>query len=224
MQTEVKNDNLRKKFDHLAIELAIANTHLFFAQRMLKAQSGELSKPFLLSWDFWNYTINAHIQGSFMRLCRAYDTYKDKQNKGAEAEAFHLLRYVREIETYFLHSGELKDLHTADMQFLLQQSGAVTKRDEKVTVLRKWRNNVVAHSNEAFIINGPRNFFSKHQLDVEDLQYLIDKGFQIMERWAAYYGGKPPVQRLVEKANDEWSFVVELLSAGFDARKATIIR
>src|SRR6185312_6794989 len=166
----------RRKFEHLAIELAWANTHFLFYKRLSRVRKGEYQKEFCKSIDFWEHTISAHGKAALIGLCRVYDDHRDEQ-KRPERDPFHLLRFVEEVETIAPKSlNEMeKKSRTDDLQFLQKEKPKENKFPcQSVAKLRKWRNNVLAHSNRVLVQGGRDEFLKEYEFDEQgnEIQYL----------------------------------------------------
>lgn len=205
-----ETDELKIKFNFLADELGKANTHLFFYKELLDARNGKYQKEFIRSLDFWEYTITAHFEAAFLRLCRVYDEFRDKKAHMGR-DPFHLDRFVKEVKT--ISGGQLEKKkrkpHADDLSFL--------RRNRIVTKLRKWRHGVFVHRNHDLLLNKSNkrdDFLKKYPLNADEIQKLIDMGFSILERWADYYKSKCPLRRLVREERD-YLFVLESLRLRF---------
>jgi hypothetical protein len=98
----------RAKFEYLATQLGIANTHLHFFRQLSAAEQGPWKKEFYKSLDFWGYTISAHIQATVVHLCRVYDPSLDRRDKRNQPDerTFHLLRFLEEIDQSKLNASQ----------------------------------------------------------------------------------------------------------------------
>lgn len=199
--------NLVKKFQWVADDLAIANTSFYLYKKLVDARRQEFRMEIRISREFWRYTIRAHEQTTLACLCRVYDSRKVK-------DAFHLLRLVEEIDESMLSDAEKKQ-RQADLEFLQKKSS-----DAKVAKLRKWRNNLLSHSNENLILSGYPSFRKSNEFLFEEIQHLIDQGILIMERWAIQYGVGLPIKKLAQE-RDDYLFVLESLRLGLQQQKET---
>jgi hypothetical protein len=205
-----------RKFKWLADDLAIANTSFYFFKKLSDAQKREFRGELRKSQEFWGYTQRAHCIVSLIYLCRVFDTYRNKTRKAGDA--FHLLRLIEEIDKSKLSNSEKRQLQ-ADLNFLQKEDLKNNKfPNSKVAKLRKWRNNLLSHSNEDLILKGLNDFLVLNPLTRSEIQQLIDKGFSILERWAAYYKASLPIKRLAQERAD-YLIVLQLLRAGPRQRK-----
>ena len=191
--------NMRKSlktstFTYLANELGIANTHFHLYKCLIAAQQGDCRMAFLQSWDFWNYTINAHIRAVLLGLCQLYDCNKD---------AVQLNRFVETLlksSSVKLSSQEMK-MCKADLNFLASDPAAIK--------LRKWRNKIIAHRDQN-PVESRDVFVKQNNISIGEIEYLLATGFDIVERWAQHYSGRSPVQRISRDA-DDYRFVLDCL-------------
>jgi hypothetical protein len=196
----------RAKVEYLATQLGIANTHLYLFTHLRAAQEGQLRKEMYKSLDFWHYTLGAHIQAVIVHLCRLYD-YHGPHPRG---RALHLLLFVEETDESKLNTAELA-LRQSDLQFL-QRANPNTGAAPNLAVskLRAWRNNLVAHRDYDLSLGGIAEFLKQFPVDLLELQTLIDRGFEILDRWKDYYGFEGQIQRLAT-GKDDYTFVLNAL-------------
>jgi AbiU2 len=205
----------RAKVEYLATQLGIANTHLYIFRKLRDAQEGEFRRELHKALDFWHYTINAHIQAAIVHLCRVYDWQKDHP----WGRTLHLLRLLEEISHLKLTSAESKHLQ-ADLRFLQRPNLKVgTSPGPVVAKLRVWRNNLIAHRNYDLTILGIDDFLKQHPVDLQELQGLVDRGFEILDRWKRYHGHQSDLQRLAE-GKDDYAFVLHALRQSLQQARA----
>lgn len=205
----------RAKVEYLATQLGIANTHLYIFRKLRDAQAGELRRELHKSLDFWHYTINAHIQAAIVHLCRVYDQQADHPR----ARAIHLLRLLEEISHSKLTIAEKVQLQ-ADLKFLQRANRkAGTSPAPVVAKLRVWRNNLIAHRNYDLAILGIDDFLKQYPVDLEEIQGLIDRGFEILDRWKRYYEHQSDLQRLAG-GRDDYAFVLRALRQSLQQARA----
>src|SRR5208283_5237405 len=170
---QINKINLQPKFCSLILELKAAKLYFSFFQKLMEAKKG---KDLLDSYGFWNHTITSYALSTFVCLCRVYDDYKKRP------QAFHLSRFVKDIET--IRGGKFKEKTeraklNADLNFL--------NNDQKVKRLREWRNKVVCHREQDLLLGGKHNFFVEYGLDEREIHELIERGFLILQNWASIY-------------------------------------
>ena len=192
-----------RKCKSVADELAIANTSFYFYKKLFHAKKRGFRRELRKSPEFWGYTERAHLIVSLTYLCRVFDTYHNP--------AFHLLRLVEEIDEAKLSDSEKKQRRT-DLAFLQKE-----KPDSKVAKLRKWRNNLLSHSNEELLIKGLNDFLARFPLNRSEIQRLINAGFSIIERWAPHYKVRVPIKRLAQERAD-YLIVLQSLRVGLRQR------
>jgi hypothetical protein len=159
----------RTKLEHLATQLAVANTHLHFYEKLRPEQIGKMRHEFYKSKDFWGFTLGAHIQIAMLHLCRIYDGNK---------KAIHMFRFLKEIPVTRFSPSDKAQMQ-ADLAALNQASLSPSLKK-----LREWRNKLIAHSNYELSIEGPQDFLKQHSITLKEIHSLIDDGFSILERWA----------------------------------------
>jgi AbiU2 len=163
---------LRTRFNVLACQLGFANTHLHYFLRLEESRKN-CAPAFLESYDFWQFTKQAHLEIATFYLCRTYD-----KNPSGD----HLYRFLNEIPRGGL-SEEKKEVLQADLDFCHQKSKAPA-----IGRLRNWRDNFGAHFNYRLTAYDGRETLSTLKSkalktpSVAELQQLINKGFEILER------------------------------------------
>lgn len=215
---------MRVRFSWLAQQVAIANTHFHIGQHLVDAWRGPFKTELYESNIFWGYTVRAHWELALLCLCRVYDDYKDRRSR-PDKEAFHLLRLVQEIDEAKLSDAD-KQQRKMDIEFLQAQNNGKLP-DETVVKLRKWRNNLIAHTNAHLVEDGGDNFLKDNPFTRSEIQNLIDRAFSILKRWEDYYVERPPcypvettVRTLAADA-DDYVFVLESLQ--FRLRQSGVI-
>ena len=195
-----ETEELRLRFHILATQLGVANTHLHYALRLEEARKN-YDKSFLRAYDFWEYTKRAHLETATFYLCRTYDEHNC---------AIQLHRFLNEIPRASLNEVQKNILQT-DMVFCCEKS-----KVPAVEKLRHWRNHFAAHYNYQLTtfrgrrdLTGLKSKTSKTP-SLTELQQLIDRGFEILERWASFYKSSPAFQKLI-KDKDDYLFVLEAI-------------
>lgn len=196
---------LKRKFKWLADDLAIANTSFYFFKKISNAKKRGFQREFRKSKEFWGYTERAHCLASLIYLCRVFDTYGKP--------TFNLRRLVEEIDESKLSDSEKKQ-RRKDLNFLQKENrNPKTISVSKLAKLRKWRNELLSHSNEDLILKGLNNFLARNPLPRSEVQQLINTGFSIMERWASCYKVSLPIKRLAQERAD-YLIVLQSLRVG----------
>ncbi len=176
----------RRRFEVLATESAIANTHLHFFRGLWNARS-EYSRELSKAKDFWDYTFSAHIEMALLQLCRIYDTHQDGIN------LFTLLLRIKKIARRQLQNSALQKLDE-DLRTVQRKSP-----DPLVTKLRYWRNNIIAHYNCRIALTGRNDVWKENPWDnLDEIQMLIDRSFEMLDRYACTQDQQTIQKRLAE--------------------------
>jgi hypothetical protein len=167
----------------LAAELGRANTHLHFFRGLWNARS-EYSRELNVAKDFWDYTFSAHVGMALLQLCRIYDWHSDGIN---------LRTLFRKIDRRQLRGSALQQLDK-DIQIVQKES-----TDPLVTKLRYWRNKIIAHYNCRIALAGRNDVWKENPWDkLEEIQMLIDRGFEMLDRCACIHGQQTSYKKLAE--------------------------
>jgi ribosomal 50S subunit-associated protein YjgA (DUF615 family) len=176
-----------EEINTLAIEVARANTYFHFFKQ-LRENYHDLAK----AKDFWDYTLAAHMEMALLQLARVYD----KCSKGLNLQ-------------YILKETKRKVLDNAKRQLLSKYEKECDKPDALVTKLREWRNNIIAHYNRSHALDR-KHFWTLHPWEVSEVQELIDRAFEVLERCALMAGHQITFQKLAE-GKDGYQVVLDCL-------------
>ena len=171
----------RSRLNHLATQLAVANTHLHIYQKLRTEFAGSLKGKFYKSKDFWGFTLSAHFQIAVLNLCRLYDDHKC---------AFSLHRFLKDIPKERFKPPE-NDLWNTDIAYVSGQS-----LFRPLVKLKEWRYNIIGLTNYRTSSGGMEEFLEKNPVAIEEIQKLIDDGFSILERWTYHYEDKCIQERI----------------------------
>ena len=185
----------QRRFNVLANQLLMANLHLHYFVRLDEAQP-DYYPAFVKSHYFWQYTKRAHFQATIFQLGKAFD--KDRG-------AIQIHRFLGEIPEAGLTKNQ-KALLQKDKKYCQEKSP-----DPLVEKLRHWRDNVGAHYNYRLATPEGRAILTDGKCPSDtELQQLIDKGFEILERWAVFHKAKPSFPKLPEE-KDDYLFVLDAI-------------
>lgn len=209
MSPQKAEGRLWVEFNSIASSLRAANTHFYIGRKLVETRP-TLAREFDKSRDFWGYTIGAHIQATNFHLCRIYDDHSDDKR----GRTHHLLRFVNEIDEAVLTEAQKRE-RLADLDFLQRENRVGTKQpDCDVAKLRTWRKKLIAHTDYDLATDGLDAFLKNHPLDFPQIQKLIDVGFAILKRWAAYYHFRGELKKISE-FKDDYQFVLESVRLRF---------
>ena len=62
--------------------------------------------------------------------------------------------------------------------------------------LRTWRNKLVAHRDRNLAIEGTSSFLRRYPAKLEEIQFLIDRAFEILDHWKRHYHCDGEIKRL----------------------------
>ncbi len=222
-------DSFHKQFDLLQKELLSASTHLYVAQ-CLKNSIAEFESELNEAPLFWGHTIQAHYVAALAALCRVFDTdpagthlprlLKDIQENlpAFDAEQFRQ-RYSHDPlrMSFFDKAGRPDSSYLArDIAFCSDKRAVA---DPAVTTLRKWRNNALAHTNQQ-ITAGTLRLEESDPLRIENLQKLVDGGYEILNYYSTLFQGMDYSGFLPEHL-DDYKFMLAALKRGYAASNPT---
>jgi len=188
----------RRRFEVLATESAIANTHLHFFRGLWNARSA-YSRELSEAKDFWDYTFSAHIEMALLQLCRIYDTHEDGIN------LLTLLLQTKKIVRRQLQNSALQKFDE-DLQTVQRKSP-----DPLVAKLRYWRNNIIAHYNCRIALTGRNDVWKENPWDnLDEIQMLIDRSFEMLDRYGCTHG-QQTIQKKLAEGQDGFQNVLHAL-------------
>jgi len=141
---------------------------------------------------FWHHTQQAYIQTALVYLHRIYDQHW---------QSFNLPRFlltIREYQSWFDSTEVRKRLEgNPSAENLIRAIGSLdpvkldedirfSSHDEKVKNLKAWRDRVTFHKDERELFRS-KPFEKDHPLPYADIEELLDKGFQILNRYSQYF-------------------------------------
>ena len=206
-------------------ELRDANDHFYFVNCLVQAIS-DYEREINCAPTFWIYTINAHTSASMSHLCRVYDY------DSAAVHLLFLLETVRDNPNVFCKQALKQRLgHRAGGDDLVEhfgdpdmaQIGADIKfcrypdPDPLVDKLRNWRHNLVAHLNKRVSIDFD-SFKNQWPLEQKDIQELIKKGHDILERCAGWYDTRSLPLDLPSPCDKDYIFVFDSVRLNLSRR------
>ena len=174
---------------------------------------------------FWNLTIQAHSGMSVLYLCRIYDQHD---------RAIHLFRFLNDIKkcTHFFNETafkeRLKNEKGRDIEGLAKYPRDLNEKrlaediefctttNPLVKNLVKWRNNMVVHFNYEEAIFEKKPFHEKNPLPFEDIETLISRGFDIVNRYSALFRAQQYSENFLSYQKGDYAFVLEHLKRYFD--------
>ena len=154
-------------------------------------------------------------------LCRVYD-----DTKIADKKCLTLRRFITTVETNpgIFQASEFrkrleKNPHVESLsQHLtkldanqIKMDKAFCDDDAPVKHLRKLRNNVIAHLNYDHAIGKDKDWSKSNPLPYSDIQKLIDRGFNILNRYSGIFIAATHSERLASKQDQDYLEVLKSL-------------
>lgn len=160
-------------------------------------EGSRLSKRYETAFNhapfFWAYTLRAHCQTALVYVHRLYD-----QNT-ASFSLHRFLLTVRDNPTVFeadaVRKRRATDPHTdrlitsigpLDHAQLERDIEFCSEENPKVQTLRTWRDRVTFHNDERELFR-PTPFEQEHPLLFAEVDKLVDRGFEILNRYSQYF-------------------------------------
>ncbi len=200
-------------------QLFTANVHFQIATGLRKSWR-EYYPEAIQAHVFWRYTIHAHETMAILGLCRVYDNTRtaDRRcltlrrlittvevNRGVfqESEFRKRLKENPHVDSLARHFAKLDEQKLGeDMAFC---DGDIVKR------LIELRHKLVAHLNYEYAIGKERDFFEKDPLPISDIQTLIDRGFETVNRYLGNFITTTHSDRLASQQDQDYLIVLKAL-------------
>lgn len=215
----------------LVEELVEAREH-FHLHQELSAAIPEYQDVFDLSVGFWSLTLNALIDATLVRLCKAYDLYR--------TNTLNLKSFLKMVDAN-LHlfdepSFRERLKHNPYLESLAKDRESPTVRLKSdfsfvtdapvVKKLTIWRNNFVAHRSLRSAL-APAEFTKAFPLTFAEINQLIDKGLEIVNHYSILFNASSTlpwevkdhkyvldaVRRDLKRRNDERQQHIEAVRA-----------
>jgi hypothetical protein len=203
----------------LVNQLFTANLH-FQIGTGLRESWREYYQELIQAHVFWEYTIHAHDTMAVLGLCRVYD-----KTRVAAWESLTLRRLIETVKAnpnVFEQAEFRKRLgQNPHVDYLSQRLPKLDAdqiesdiefcdNDLSIKELFLLRNKLIAHADYEYSIGKEKNYSKSHPLPYEDIQRLIDRGFEIMNRYSGIYIATTHSDRLASQRDQDY---VEVLRA-----------
>jgi len=232
-------EEFKKIFDALSEDLINAGYHFRLYQNLEKSM-GKYERERKQCPAFWELTIKAHLEISFLYLCRAYDTSNNEGEKKALSlkELINLIRkntdlfrpedlerrFKSRVESHsfpdillpVLNEQLKQDLQNQTLPDKLDEDLKFVYKSDKsgenflVKNLTKARSNFIAHRNIGQTLND-----SLDPLTTEGVEELIEKGLEICNRYRAYFDGSNQLPHL--GGEDDYKGILKYIRIGLKA-------
>jgi hypothetical protein len=208
-------DDIAKRIRVLERQLFTANTHfetyIGIARLWSKHAKDVANTPV-----FWNFTMQAHIEGAVTYLCRVYDTHSG---------ALHLPALLNTIERHsaVFCEAEFRKRHAnnSSLEFLAKQTRVIDPKqisaDKKfcsregntlVKNLRQWRNKVIAHLSEEHVLSIKPPLSATNPLPFDDIKTLIETGYDILNRYSSLLDARHYSMRFASPQNTDYTYLL----------------
>jgi hypothetical protein len=221
-------EQLSKEIDALQSEVFHAKVH-FDIFNGLRDSSAAYLRVIRCSPCFWDFTMQAHIDATVIRLCRIYDKHR---------AAFHLSRFLQEslqknpnLFSEAPFKTRLKGQTNRDIDHLVKYPRNLNydqlKRDlwfcsednPLVAKLRQWRDKIVAHANYEEVLKQAEPLSKRCPLRYEDLQTLIDEAFSIVNSYSSLFRASIHSTEFASKQHTDYLFVLKAVLAHLDSER-----
>ncbi len=209
----------------LANEMVEAQIHFNLYQDLIAAYP-EYAREFSQSNTFWTLTLAAHLDATFVHLCKTYDQYKTALNLR------NLLDTIRENLPIFDEPnfrGRLKGNrfvdslavipHKPDMEQLRRDIESVSADDPLVKKLTIWRNNFYSHRKPGNAID-PEDLAKDYPLTFSEIKALLRNGTEVVNRYSNLFSATVYSTGIVGR--NDYKSLLNAVRESLDADEAKI--
>jgi hypothetical protein len=185
----------KRLLEALVDELIDARDH-FRLHQDLDAAIQDYQAEFNQSPAFWGFTLNAHMDATLLRLCRAYDLYQGKPNLNlrnfldtirANLHFFEEPNFRERLKDNPFVDSLAADPRKPDPVQLQQDLESVSKANPLVKKLMIWRNEHFAHRSRSNALD-PGGFTEQNPILFSEIKALIDNGLCIVNLYSSLFG------------------------------------
>lgn len=219
-------EQLERLTKALANSIIDAGIH-YRLYRDLVADIPQFRRVFNEAPAFWTLTFVAHRDAAVIRLCRAFDTEKRAVGLsrwlgviGSHKQLFSEAAFRRRLAS----NADVESLATVprlpdDAQ--LAKDVAFAGRDNAlVKKLLFLRNNIYAHQSIGHAFD-PTSFMNTHNVDAEDLWFLINGALEIINRYSTLFQARSYSPTIV--GHDDYRSVLRGMARDMRAQHAKVM-
>jgi len=214
---------LEQQLKGLIDQLFAANLHFKIGSGLRKSWR-EYYEELVQAHVFWKYTIHAHDTIALLGLCRVYD-----KTRAANQRCLTMRRIIATVEAnrrVFERTEFRKRLQqNPHVDYLSQRLPRLDAKqieadiefcdkDESVKALLVLRNKLIAHADYEYSVGKEKDYSKSHPLPYEDIERLIDRGFEIVNRYSGVYIATTYSHRLASQQDQDYLEVLRALRKG----------
>ncbi|MGH8102725.1 MAG: hypothetical protein ACREIW_15625, partial [Chthoniobacterales bacterium] len=180
----------------LVDQLFIANLHFQIGTGLRKSWR-EYHQELVQAHVFWQYTIHAHDTMAVLGLSRVYDSTWTAGQRSltlprmiatvkSNTKAFEKAQFRKRLELNPHVDYLSQQLPKIDAD-QIESDIEFCDKDASVKQLSLLRNKLVAHADYEYSIGEEKDYPKSHPLPYEGIQRLIDRGFEIVNRYSGIY-------------------------------------
>lgn len=165
---------------------------------------------------FWGLTISAHREVGILNLCRAYDGNKQSLSRerfleviSENIELFSTSKFRDRLKDNPRLDSLSKYDRVPNFDELDEEKKSVSNKDPLVKKLTILRSNIVAHTNEGWLLNKKQDLIP---LTFEDVKELIDRGFRIFNKYRSLFEASTNASSLI--GEDDYKTVLKYYRIG----------
>ena len=201
-------------------QLFTANLHFQIGTGLRKSWR-EYYQELVQAHVFWQYTIHAHDTMAVLGLCRVYDN-----TKAGDRRCLTLRRIIETVKTnpsVFEQAEFRRRLEqNPHVDYLSQQLPKLDADqieadikfchdDGTIKELFMLRNKLIAHADYEYSIGEEKGYSKSHPLPYQDIQRLIDRGFETVNRYSGIYIATTHNDRLGSRQDQDYLEVLRAL-------------
>lgn len=185
----------KRLLEALVDELIDAHNH-FRLHQDLNAAIEDYQVEFNEAAEFWTLTLSAHMDATVLRLCKAYDLYKDKPNLSlrnfletiqANLHFFEEANFRERLKDNPFVDSLAADPRRPDPAQLRKDLDSVSNVNPLVGKLTIWRKKYWAHRSRSSALD-PKDFAKQNPILFSEIEALIDNGLRIVNFYSSLFG------------------------------------
>jgi len=215
----------KRLLEALIDELMDAQAH-FKLHQDLEAATADYGAEFNQSPVFWTMTLEAHMDATLHRLCKAYDLYEGKPNLNlknflktieANLSLFDEANFRERLKESSYVDSLAAHPRSPDPALLQKDLESVSAADPLVNKLTIWRHNYFAHRSRNSALN-PKAFTRENPFPLSEIETLIRNGLRIMNHYSDLFSATHHISHQTK----DYKNILDALRRDLEAKRKRI--
>ncbi len=204
----------------LARDIVDAHVHFHLYQNLNNAIP-EYVTELNQSAAFWNLAIDAQVDATLLRLCRAYDSHTSSLSLPrllatiqANLHIFDTPEFIKRLKDNPFVESLANDSRIPDKDELKSDIAFVSSADPRVRHLLAWRNNIGAHRNPQETLSP--NSVVLDPLKFAEIEVLLERAISIINKYSLLFGALAYSTSMF--GEDSYKYVLDCIRKDIAAR------